>query len=189
MGDRGPWAQLASGSIWYPASPSSDEVFTDDVAAAISKICRFGGHIRPELPPYSVAQHSVLVARLLRERGEPAQVQLQGLLHDAHEAYPPGDVLAPVKRALGRAVSGMERLAADAVRDRFGVPRDLHASVRNADLVLLATERRDLMAPSAIDWGSLPFPMNETIEPWSWKAARAIWLDLLTELRQEVRRG
>lgn len=186
---RGPWLQVATGGHWYPLSPRAEEVVDADIAASLSKICRFGGHVALDVGPYSVAQHSVLVAMQLRDWGSPAEIQLQGLVHDAHEAYPPGDVLSPVKRELGWQARVMEEKAARVVRAHFGVPVELDPMVRHADLVLLATERRDLLAPSAVEWGELPEPMEERIAPWSWEVARGCWIDRLALLREEVRRG
>ena len=185
--DRGPWIQTLTGRTWYPVAPQAEDVCDEDVAGAIAKVCRFGGH---STDFYSVAQHSVLVARLLKQSGASAAIQLQGLVHDAHEAYPPGDVLAPVKRIdFMHGGKMLERRAALAVRAYFGVPGDLDRAVVHADLAMLAAERRDVMAPSMVVWGDLPVPPAERIGTWTWQASRAIWLDLLTELRQEVRRG
>lgn len=60
-------------------NPKTTDIHIDDIAGALSKLCRFSGHVREF---YSVAQHCVLVARAL-----PKDLQLMGLLHDASEAY------------------------------------------------------------------------------------------------------
>lgn len=57
------------------------EFTTEDIAHALSNICRFAGHIESR----TVAQHSLQVAELLAPKGK--RVQLLGLLHDASEAY------------------------------------------------------------------------------------------------------
>lgn len=163
------------------SDPAGIEPSDEDVAAAIAKLCRFGGHC---LDFYSVAQHSVLCARLVRSWGRDPRVVLQALVHDAHEAYPPGDLVSPVKRLPGMVGAvELEHRAARAVRDHFGVPFDLHPVVVDADMVMLATERRDIMAPSAVDWGTLPRPTEPRIEAWDWRRARGEWLDELEYLR------
>lgn len=76
--------------------PTLDDIDITDIAHSLSLVCRFGGHIKHF---YSVAEHSILVAKLLSEQGAPGELVLAGLLHDAHEAYL-GDVTTPVKDVL-----------------------------------------------------------------------------------------
>ena len=74
------------------ARPLEGEIRLDDIAHSLGMLCRFNGHIRRF---YSVAQHSVLVSRLV----EPEHA-LQALFHDAPEAYV-GDMTAPLKKTMG----------------------------------------------------------------------------------------
>lgn len=67
-----------------------------DIAHHLGMTCRYGGGVRRF---YSVAEHSLLVVDLLRWLGQPAEIVVAGLLHDAAEAYV-GDVIAPLKYAL-----------------------------------------------------------------------------------------
>lgn len=67
-----------------------------DIAHALSQVSRFGGHTKHF---YSVAEHSILVSRLLDKSAHGA-FRLAALLHDAHEAYL-GDIPTPLKNALG----------------------------------------------------------------------------------------
>lgn len=64
-----------------------------DIARSLSMTMRFRGHTSF---PYSVAQHSVMVSRMLEQDGASIPEQAAGLLHDAHEAYV-GDVPTPLK--------------------------------------------------------------------------------------------
>jgi hypothetical protein len=135
-----------------------------DIARALSRICRFTGHTTEF---YSVAQHSVFVSHLV-----PKEHALAALLHDASEAYL-GDVSSPLKQLLPdyRAIeAGVEReIAAE-----FGFHYPLHPCIKDADLCMLATERRDLM-PKALDsrrdeaaWFGLRdyAPLNGRITAW-----------------------
>lgn len=76
--------------------PKPEQIRLTDIARALAMSCRFGGHVRRF---YSVAEHSVVVANLLGERGFSVETRRIGLLHDAAEAYI-GDLISPMKRAL-----------------------------------------------------------------------------------------
>ena len=120
-----------------------EAVCLPDVAHALAQICRFGGHCKRH---YSVAEHSLFVAEILRFRGIPAAGQLAGLLHDAHEAYC-GDMPTPIKRALGEPWREFESGVEKAVHDALGVSALMEtwqAAVDDADLCALVTEIRAL---------------------------------------------
>lgn len=76
-------------------APRPQDIRLGDVAAALSKICRFAAQATSF---YSVAQHAVLVASLVEGEGHP-HLALAALQHDSHEAYV-GDLPTPLKRRL-----------------------------------------------------------------------------------------
>lgn len=122
-------------------APSVKDIDIEDIAHALSMICRFGGHTRRH---YSVAEHSWRVSIALRQEGASRLEQLEGLMHDAAEAYV-GDVTWPLKNSVGmEGYYEIEHLFEDAIRCRFGLPLKLSAKVKRMDLVLLETEKRDL---------------------------------------------
>lgn len=130
-----------------------------DIAWSLSQINRFTGHAKR---PYSVAEHSLLVADLARHDGKSALVQLACLVHDAHEAYA-GDISTPAKNAIGLSWAAFEHLQADRVRRALGVHEAFltHARlVRHFDLVALATERQQLTAYN--DGHHAPWPALDT---------------------------
>lgn len=90
------YIETSSGIAFYPYSPRVEDININDVAHAISQLCRFGGHCRHF---YSVAQHSIWVAKYLKEIGAAPIVQLYGLLHDATEGYMV-DIPSPIKKQL-----------------------------------------------------------------------------------------
>ena len=140
---RGQWLQTVSGRAFHIFDPRPEEIDIGDIAHALSMVCRFGGHVRSH---YSVAEHSVRVSRAIREAGHGVEAQFHGLLHDASEAYL-GDVVWPLKQAAGMA--GYKKIEAQveaAIFERFEVVR-VDDVVKRFDLILLATEKRDLMNP------------------------------------------
>lgn len=181
---HGPWAQIASGRQWWYLDPRPEDVCWRDIANALARICRFGGHLAEHVPHYSVAQHCCLVADSLPE-GTP-HLRLKGLLHDAHEAFI-GDVTRPLKQALdalgdgaaGRALHLLELLTEIVIHDAAGIPLPTEgesALITQRDLRALATERRDLLADCVAQWDPLPAPWPRPLRPWSPLDAADEWL-------------
>lgn len=79
-----------------PIEPNQDGILIDDIAHALSLMCRANGHFAEF---YSVGQHSVFCCEEAIERGYTSTVALACLLHDASEAYL-ADITRPVKKNL-----------------------------------------------------------------------------------------
>lgn len=174
---RGDWMQTFTGRQFWPVDPQPADVSIDDIAHALSNVCRFGGHCRRF---YSVAQHSVLVTRLVGER-EPEH-RLAGLLHDASEAYL-GDMIRPLKRTgqMGAFLEA-ERKVERVIWSTFGLPQELPPVVKWADEKALATEARDIMGKPPVPWLPMPAPDAHRIEPWMPGFARERFLETFYEL-------
>ena len=172
-----------SGHYFNFLEPEPASIEIEDIAQGLSKVCRFAGQTRAF---YSVAQHCVYVSWLVEERGDPADA-LAGLLHDAAEAYI-GDVTRPLKQLLPDYRQIEKRIEA-AVFARFGLPADMPESIKHADLVMLATEQRDFMAPHDDPWycieGINPLPF--TLTPWAPDAAYRVFMHSFRQLTQKGR--
>jgi hypothetical protein len=152
----GPYLQTVSGRWVNPFDPDPEQLDSGDIARALANQCRFGGHCRVF---YSVAQHSVIVARLVEERGGDVEDVFAALMHDATEAYL-GDMPHPLKHrsALGAEFKAAEDHLEQVILERFSIKADV-PEIKRADRALLATERR---AFSAETWH---WPELEGVEP------------------------
>lgn len=160
VNDKSAWIQTYSGRRFRPMAPRVEDVDIEDIAQALSNLCRFNGHCRSF---YSVAQHSILVSELV-----PPDAAKAALLHDAAEAYF-GDITRPVKEELYffppapnsvlETVGVMEKKIAGVIFEAFGLEWPMMDSVtrlvQNADLKALATERRDLLRWTPDRWPCL----------------------------------
>jgi len=155
-----------SGRLVDVLNPKPGDIAPKDITQGLSCTCRFGGHAREF---YSVAQHSILVARIC---GHP-----WGLLHDAAEAYL-GDVIRPLKSGLmlstGHCLEtwqSVEDRLLGVIAERFGVREFPDPDrLREADDRALATEIRELFDPLperlAGELARLPEPLPDAITPW-----------------------
>ena len=75
---------MFSGKMIDPMKITAEDICLEDIAHALSLLCRGGGHIKYF---YSVGQHSLNCAREAKAKGWSARLQLICLLHDASEAY------------------------------------------------------------------------------------------------------
>ena len=84
--------------MFDPLHPNAELIDIEDIAHALSMLCRANGHFKCF---YSVAQHSINCVNEAKARGYSNRIQLACLLHDASEAYL-SDVTRPVKAELPR---------------------------------------------------------------------------------------
>lgn len=166
------WIQTYSGRQFFPLEPRPGDIDVGDIAHSLSLQCRFNGHCRPF---YSVAEHSVRVSRIVE-----GPARLWGLLHDAAEAYI-SDLPRPLKATAPGFRAAEDRLL-EVIVTRFGLEWPMPAAVAHADDVLLATEMRDLMAPSPASWPLEAAPLAETIVPLGHLEAEQLFLAAFARL-------
>lgn len=171
---KGDWIQTFTLRRFWPLDPRAEDIVLDDIAHALSMMCRFTGHVHRF---YSVAEHSVRVSHRVEALTGDPRVALWGLLHDAGEAYLV-DVARPVKLDPGMAFyRDAEATLMRVIAARFGLPEAEPPSVKQADNELLFTEKRDLFPAGGPAWGWSVDPLPEPIDPWTPEAAEAAFLD------------
>ena len=119
--------------------PTPFDIEIEDIAHGLAFVARWNGQTRGDWP-YSVAEHSLLVEQAYTQMTSAPQArwQLAALLHDAPE-YVIGDMISPVKHAVGPAYRDMDLRIAEAVHRRFGLPARLpdgvSKQIKKADYV------------------------------------------------------
>ena len=178
-----PWIQTRSGKRFDLLDPKPEQIDLEDIAHSLSMLCRFNGHTREF---YSVAQHSVLVADWM-EGHYGRELAKYGLLHDAAEAYI-GDMGSPLKsQDCMTSFRFIEYKIMDVIWTKFGIEYpsiDVERKIKKADLVMLATECRDLMqGERGGDWHLVETPKIGVIDPWSYPHyAKVMFLNRAKEL-------
>lgn len=157
-----PKVAVISGRLVDPANYSAADWDLLDVSHPLSNQCRFAGHTTSH---YSVAQHSrsvAILARQLAHEGGVSEamqdtVQLQGLLHDAHEAYVI-DLPKPIRDSEGfEAYRELEKKMFAVIMQIHQLPTTMMDIVRRADEIMLVSEAEHFWGVEAArSWGSLP---------------------------------
>lgn len=170
----------ASGFVLDLTNPDASGLPVEDVARALAYQPRWCGATKHF---YSVAEHSVMVSRLV-----PGMLAYHALWHDAIE-FIQGDWPSPLKVYLGR--DNINRKLApieEALSRRFGF--DMHLTeVKKADLVAMATELRDLLPGAWMDWGHLPEPATEVIQPVGPERAFELFMERYEEVKHLARKA
>ncbi len=173
-----PWMGTYSGGKFNFLEPETGDIDLVDIAHGLSLNNRFNG---ATIFPYSVAQHSMLMTHVV-----PYEHRRVALLHDAAEAYLP-DVHSLLKDQLGgwRELEGRVQRA---IFRAFGVDDEeveaCRVTVKEADLRLLATEKKELMRYNPHPWeilqGVEPLPL--AIFPIHWKEVKQDFLRKFEEV-------
>lgn len=170
------WIQSVSGKRVSVVQPEVSMIDIEDIAHALSLLCRFNGH---GTKFYSVAEHSVHVSYEIRP-----DLALEGLLHDAAEAYL-GDVPSPLKKHLVEFKVFEDRMEG-VIAEAFGVKADnlKCPELKRADVQLLVDEKVALMAPEPAPWpeGAPAAKQPERIQAWSSERSKEVFLARFFEL-------
>jgi len=212
---KGDWAQTYTGKAFYPEDPRPEDIDINDIAHALSLMCRFNGHCTEF---YSVAEHSVRVSKYMQNRyakyhmemPSPDMCSIYGLMHDSTEAYI-SDVIRPIKKNI-KEFKNLEDIIYIVILKKFKLSIDykniayfngfntreryfpirqfipVDKAVKVADDILLATEKRDLMKREPQSWKLKASPLMERIVPYTSKDAERLFLDEFYRLYEGMKK-
>jgi hypothetical protein len=157
------WMETWTGRVIHPLDPKPEQIYIVDIAHGLANTCRYNGQCQF----YSVAEHSVHLARYFRQRS----TAMCALMHDAAEAYTP-DIVAPIKPSIPE-FRDIENRLMRVIRSALAFPTPTPADarlVKLADTRILLNER-DAVLPShraGVDWGIAAGPLpGVKIECWT----------------------
>ena len=133
------WQRMLSGRRLDLLDPTPVDIEIQDIAHGLSFVARWNGQTKGDFP-YSVAEHSLLVERIFSELNpnSNSEARLAALLHDAPE-YVLGDLISPVKAAVGYGYENLDDKLTTAIHRRFGLPAkvspQLKKKIKKADKV------------------------------------------------------
>ncbi|MDO9639183.1 MAG: HD family hydrolase [Pseudotabrizicola sp.] len=124
------WQRMLSGRRLDLLDPTPVDIEIEDIAHGLAFVARWNGQTHGDWP-YSVAEHSLLVETILcrQQPGVLPKWKLAALLHDAPE-YVIGDMISPVKSAVGPEYGALDERLTAAIHLRFGLPAILPAAVK-----------------------------------------------------------
>jgi len=154
--------RTSSGAFVNVFDTNPDTIKIEDIAHALSRLPRFGGHLNRH---YSVAQHSVLCARLAKSKKD----KKKALLHDASEAYLL-DMPTPIKARMGE-YKAYENKLMTVIFEKYDLEWPLNTNVKRIDRKMLL-----------IEWENLAVNDNKEFECWNPNKAKKEFLKLYKEL-------
>jgi uncharacterized protein len=174
------WIGLLSGAQFNYNKPEESDVTLDDLASALSNICRFSGH----LPCfYSVAQHLVNTSRIV-----PNEFAFDALMHDTAEAFT-NDLPTPLKWALP-IFKDLEVKIESAMAKKFRFNFPYPKEVKEADTNMLILEKLYVKLDDRV-WPNYEgivvdhlLPLVD-LKPWQPQRAKREFLKRYEELTNE----
>tara|TARA_R110002074_G_scaffold52588_1_gene132567 strand:+ start:51 stop:653 length:603 start_codon:yes stop_codon:yes gene_type:complete len=149
------WQRMLSGRRLDLLDPTPVDIELEDIAHGLAFVARWNGQTTGDWP-YSVAEHSLLVEAIIG-RMEPSlspRWRLAALLHDAPE-YVIGDMISPVKAAVGPDYGALDARLTAAIHIRFGLPaalpRAIKTLIKRADTVSAWLEATQIAGFSATE--------------------------------------
>ena len=166
-----PSIQTQSLRYFNYVDPHPDQFTIEDIAHALSNICRFAGHTNKF---YSVAQHCVIMSYHVTP-----MYALHALLHDAAEAFL-GDIPTPLKQMLPE-YKVIESRVEKVILNKFGIT-DMPPEIKEFDTRMLVTEQNYLMPEANRHWTFDAKPLDILIRPAEPAIAKRKYLTRFEEL-------
>lgn len=155
-----------SGVLFDVFNPKQEDILIEDIAHALSNLCRYGGH-SPKF--YSVAQHSVYCSL---EAGT-LQEQFDALMHDATEAYLI-DLPRPIKRNIPRYME-IENVLQEKICERYELTYPLFHRTHEIDNLILQFE-----------YTRFYDKIDENFDFWTPEIAKELFLSRFNELKNAI---
>lgn len=190
------WIFVSTGQQFWPTKPKVEDIDIEWIAHGLSNLCRFCGHVKTF---YSVAQHSVLVSRILPEydlikkiregkvKDLGRRIALAKLFHDAPEAVI-SDVVRPVKYIpeFAKVYNRIENKILKCMYKKFNISwlKIIQDEVKRCDDILCLTEIRDLIK-DPYKYFKIPVDaklLGAKIKPVSPKTAKKMFLSRYEEI-------
>jgi hypothetical protein len=166
VGRYGNWTMTHTGRKFWPLDPRPEDIAIEDIAHALSHICRYGGHCNEF---YSVAEHSVLMSLKVSPENK-----LWALLHDATEAYLM-DLPRPIKPYLP-GYAEYEAKLMKCIAERYSLPYEMPDEVKDADNRIILDEMKQNMS-YVPDKYKIMEPLGVILENWNPAEAKQTFLD------------
>ncbi len=186
------WQRMLSGRRLDLLDPSPLDIEIEDIAHGLSFVARWNGQTVGDYP-YSVAEHSVFVEELFTRLNPRIDTKwrLAALLHDAPE-YVIGDMISPVKNAVGPDYGALDDRLTGAIHLRFGLPAKIpdiiKKQIKRADILSawleavqiagFSTDEADQLFGKPV-LSDLP---KRTLRPHAPKEVRGRFLELFSDL-------
>ncbi len=148
MSQKRAWQRMLSGRRLDLLDPTPVDIEVEDIAHGLAFVARWNGQTKGNFA-YSVAEHSLLVETLFTrmQPSAPVKWRLAALLHDAPE-YVIGDMISPVKAAVGPGYSELDERLTSAIHIRFGLPTALPIAIKKqikkADMISARLEAEQI---------------------------------------------
>jgi len=188
--NKDPYIELVTGNKFFYNAPTWD---IGAIAHGLAQQCRYTGQC---LKFYSVAEHSVLVSRIMEDMklGDP----MEGLMHDAVESVL-SDVARPAKQLL-KDYKALDKALDGSMRKAFGLADRMTDGCIKADALALLHEAKSLMPSKGADWDDICGPgfTNEElrrdanglpylIQGWTPEEAKQRFMARMSDVRRRVR--
>jgi len=130
MSQKRAWQRMLSGRRLDLLDPTPVDIEVEDIAHGLAFVARWNGQTKGDFA-YSVAEHSLLVETLFTRMQPTAPIKwrLAALLHDAPE-YVIGDMISPVKAAVGSGYGELDERLTAAIHIRFGLPATIPVAIK-----------------------------------------------------------